>query len=124
MVELKKTCGLVVFLVGSGSFRLVQGLLAGCQGCVWRTINAIPREAVHLYNLVSSGRLVEANEVWKQVLPFQLFVWSTPVYNPAVKAAANLQGFSVGEGRKPQLVLTDSEMERLNSALASLNVSS
>ena len=119
--ELVETGGIIF---NGGDPIAFQGLLAGCQGCVWGTINAMPREAVQLYDLVSSGRLVEANEIWKRVLPFQLFVWSTPVYNPAVKAAANFQGFSVGEGRKPQLVLADSELERLKSALASLNVSS
>ena len=119
--ELVETGGIIF---NGGDPIAFQGLLAGCQGCVWGTINAMPREAVQLYDLISSGRLVEANEIWKRVLPFQLFVWSTPVYNPAVKAAANFQGFSVGEGRKPQLVLADSELERLKSALASLNVSS
>ena len=101
-----------------------QGLVAGCQGCVWGAVNAMPSEAVQLYDLVSSGRLVEANEVWKRVLPAQLFFWTTPVYNPAVKAAANLQGFSVGVGRAPQQQLTNSEMEKLKAALAVLNAAS
>ena len=101
-----------------------QGLLAGCQGCVWGAVNAMPKEAVQLYELVSSGQLVEANEVWRRLLPAQLFFWATPVYNPAVKAAANLQGFSVGIERKPQQPLASSELEKLKSALAVLNAAS
>jgi len=98
-----------------------QGLLAGCQGCVWGAVNAMPREAVKLYELVSSNQLLEANQIWKRLLPAQLFFWTTPVYNPAVKAAANLQGFSVGVERKPQQPLADSELEKLKVALATLN---
>ena len=101
-----------------------QGLLAGCQGCVWGAVNAMPKEAVQLYELVSSGQLVEANEIWRRLLPAQLFFWTTPVYNPAVKAAANLQGFSVGIERKPQQPLASSELEKLKSALAALNAAS
>jgi 4-hydroxy-tetrahydrodipicolinate synthase len=101
-----------------------QGLLAGCQGCVWGAVNAMPKEAVQLYELVSSGQLVEANEVWRRLLPAQLFFWTTPVYNPAVKAAANLQGFSVGIERKPQQPLSNSELEKLKSALAVLSAAS
>ena len=116
--ELVETGGIVF---NGGDPVAFQGLLAGCQGCVWGAVNAVPKEAVQLYNLVMSGKLVEANQLWRRLLPAQLFFWTAPAYNPAIKAAANLQGFSVGVERKPQQPLTDSELGQLETALASLS---
>lgn len=101
-----------------------QGLIAGCQGCVWGAVNSMPKEAVQLYNLASSNQLVEANDAWQRMLPAQLFFWTAPVYNPAIKAAANLQGFSVGTCRRPQQPLSNSDIETLKMALATLSIES
>ena len=42
------------------------GLLAGCAGCVWGAANAMPREAVQLYDLVAAGEILEARELWRR----------------------------------------------------------
>ena len=73
-------------------------LLAGCPGCVWGAPNAMPREAVALYNYVTSGKLEEARELWVRMFPANLFFW-THVYNASVKAATNLSGRKVGPCR-------------------------
>ena len=96
-----------------------QSLLAGCPGCVWGAVNAIPREAVELFNLVTTGKLAEANALWQRILPSQLFLWSHP-YNPAVKAASQMMGHDIGQCRLPQQPLTDSEASALVSSLAPL----
>ena len=96
-------------------------LVAGCPGCVWGATNAMPKESVELYDLVVSGKLVEATELWKRMFPANLFFW-THVYNAAVKAATNLTGRKVGPCRKPVLPLTDSEMAELKEALKPLGI--
>jgi len=96
-------------------------LVAGCPGCVWGATNAMPKESVELYDLVVSGKLVEATALWKRMFPANLF-FLTHVYNAAVKAATNLSGRKVGPCRKPVLPLTDSEMAELKEALKPLGI--
>jgi len=96
-------------------------LLAGCTGCVWGATNAMPKESVKLYELVVSGKLAEARDLWKRVYPLNQFFW-THVYNAAVKAATNLTGRKVGPCRKPVQPLTDSEMAELKKAMTPLGI--
>ncbi len=96
-------------------------LLAGCPGCVWGAVNAMPREAVQLYQLVAAGDLSGARELWQRLLPAQLFFWSH-FYNAAVKAATNLSGRPVGPCRKPVQPLTPEEQRGLLRALAPLGI--
>ena len=91
-------------------------LAAGCVGCVWGAVNFIPREAVALFKLVQDGELSQANQLWQQLLPSQLFVWSH-VYNASIKAAATHRGYKVGECRAPVLPLTGQDLSTLISAL-------
>src|SRR5262249_57981074 len=67
-----------------------QGLLAGCTGCIWGAVNAMPREAVELYRLVSAGKLTQAARLWQRMLPAQLLFFA-PAHNPPAKAAAHLR---------------------------------
>jgi 4-hydroxy-tetrahydrodipicolinate synthase len=96
-------------------------LLAGCPGCVWGATNAMPKESVQLYELVQAGKLAEARDLWKRMFPANLF-FCTHVYNVAVKAATNLTGRKVGPCRKPQMPLTEAEMEELKMALKPLGL--
>lgn len=96
-------------------------LVAGCPGCVWGGPNAMPKEAVDLFEFVIAGKLAEARDLWKNMFPANLFFW-THVYNAAVKAATNLSGRKVGPCRKPVQSLTDSEMAELREALKPLGV--
>ena len=114
--ELLRTGGSVF---NGGAPITFQSLLAGCPGCVWGAVNAIPHEAVDLFNLVTTGKLAEANALWQRILPSQLFLWSHP-YNPAVKAASQMMGHDIGQCRLPQQPLTDSEASALVSSLAPL----
>jgi len=96
-------------------------LLAGCPGCVWGAPNAMPKESVDLYNLVTSGKLGEARDLWSRMFPANHFFW-THVYNASVKAATNLSGRKVGPCRKPVQPLTDFEMSELREALKHLGI--
>jgi 4-hydroxy-tetrahydrodipicolinate synthase len=96
-------------------------LMAGCPGCVWGGPNAMPEEAVALYEHIVSGRFAEARELWGKMLPANLFFWNH-VYNAAVKAATNLSGRKVGPCRKPVQPLTDTELKELKEALKPLDI--
>ena len=96
-------------------------LLAGCPGCVWGAPNAMPKEAVALYNYVTSGKIEEARELWVRMFPANLFFW-THVYNASVKAATNLSGRKVGPCRKPVQPLTEKEMIEMKKVLQPLGI--
>jgi 4-hydroxy-tetrahydrodipicolinate synthase len=100
-----------------------QGMLAGAVGAIWGAVNAMPKEAVRLFNLVEERHLTEAADLWQKMLPAQLFFWTHP-YNPSIKAATNLMGRKIGDCRKPQLTLREAEMAELREALAPLQMPS
>jgi 4-hydroxy-tetrahydrodipicolinate synthase len=97
-----------------------DGLMSGAVGCVWGACNAMPKEAVELYNLVAGGDLSAAHRLWQRLLPLNLFFW-THVYNASVKAATNLRINPVGPCRKPVMPLTGAEEKELKKALAALD---
>jgi 4-hydroxy-tetrahydrodipicolinate synthase len=82
----------------------------------------MPKEAVDLYECIVSGKLAEARDLWKKMLPSNLFFWNH-VYNAAVKAATNLSGRKVGPCRKPVQPLTEVELKELKKALEPLGIS-
>ena len=114
--ELLKTGGKIF---NGGDPITYQALVAGCVGCVWGSVNFLPKEAVTLYRMVQSGDLTGGAELWQKVIDSQLFVWSH-VYNSAVKAAANRRGFDVGNCRPPVLPLSPDETGELFTALEKL----
>ena len=96
-------------------------LLAGCQGCVWGAVNAMPKESVELWDLVQAGEWQAARELWARMLPAQLYFW-THVYNAGVKTATNLSGRNVGPCREPVQPLTRNELRDLKRALKPLGI--
>ncbi len=98
-----------------------HALVAGCGGCVWGAVNAMPVESVELWNLVQAGEWRPAHELWKQMLPAQIWFW-THVYNAGVKAATNLSGRPVGPCREPVQPLDARRMRELRRALRPLGI--
>ena len=96
-----------------------QALVAGCVGCIWGGVNAMPREAATLYKYASTGKLAEGLDLWRKMLPSQLFFW-THDYNPSIKAATNLAGRKVGICRKPLQPLSDADTAQLRKAMSPL----
>lgn len=97
----------------------LYGLLAGCSGCFWGGSNAMPHEAVQLYNLCSQQQYAEAIELWHRMRPANVYIW-THAFNPSVKAAANMMGHAVGECRLPVMPLDDKSRDELAATLAPL----
>jgi 4-hydroxy-tetrahydrodipicolinate synthase len=98
-----------------------EALIAGCPGCVWGAVNAMPREAVRLFDLIAADKLHEARDLWRRLLPAQLFFWSH-FYNAAVKQATNLSGRPVGPCRDPIRPLTEAAHSGLSEALSPLGI--
>ena len=106
-------------VLNGGDTLAFPALVAGCPGLIWGGVNATPKEAVRLYELVTKGDLNAAAALWKQLLPAQIFYW-THDYNSSVKAATNLLGGNVGICRKPALPLSQSDLAELKVALSGL----
>ncbi len=119
--ELLMVCGDRVRVFNGGDPIAFYSMLAGCPGCVWGSANAMPESAVKLYDLVSAGKIFEAQSLWEKMFPSQLYFW-THDYNPAVKAATNLSGRNVGLCRKPQMELTEAELAELKAVMEPLAV--
>ena len=97
----------------------LYGLMAGCAGCFWGGANAMPAEAVSLYDHCAAGRYAEAQALWQRLKAASLFFWTHP-FNPSVKAATEMSGRPVGQCRKPVLPITESELQELRAAMAAL----
>jgi len=95
------------------------GLLAGCSGLFWGGSNAMPNEAVALYRYCSDGLFDQALQLWRRMRLANMFFWTHP-FNPAVKAACNMMGHSVGECRLPVQPLGDEALSELSRTLAPL----
>jgi 4-hydroxy-tetrahydrodipicolinate synthase len=106
-------------VLNGGDTLAFPALVAGCPGLIWGGVNATPKEAVRLYDLVTKGDLTGAAALWKSLLPAQIFYW-THDYNSSVKAATNLLGGDVGICRKPALPLPEADLAELKNALLPL----
>jgi 4-hydroxy-tetrahydrodipicolinate synthase len=97
----------------------LYGLMAGCAGCFWGGANAMPAEAVRLYELFAAARLTEALALWRRMQPLNTLLWTLP-FNPVAKAATNLSGRSVGECRRPVPPLTAAQEALVRAAMGPL----
>ncbi len=95
-------------------------IMAGCVGWIWGAVNVMPRETVALYDLLTSGRHVEALALWAKMAPANLRFWAG-VYNLEIKAAANLRGYALGPLREPGMPPTGDEIAALTKVLAPLD---
>ena len=98
---------------------MLHGLMADAEGCFWGTSNAIPKEAVKLYDLCQQGLWDDAMALWHRIHGVNDFVWHNP-FNPAVKALGNLLGHDLRYCRRPVQPLTEEEMKRLETVARAL----
>ena len=93
--------------------------IAGAQGCIWGAANYMPHEAVRLYELVASGDIAGAMDLWSRMIPSLLYVWSGN-YVPRIKAASRLRGFDGGSVRAPLQDLSPDEAREIAVCLEPL----
>jgi 4-hydroxy-tetrahydrodipicolinate synthase len=97
----------------------VFSFIAGAQGCIWGGANYMPRESVRLFELVTSGDITGAMELWSRMIPSLLYIWKGK-YVAKVKAASRLRGFDGGGVRAPLQNLSANEMHELMACLEPL----
>jgi len=98
----------------------VFALIAGAVGTIWGGANYMPKEAVRLYELVSTGDVSGAMALWAKMIPSLLYIWSGN-YIAKVKTAARLRGYDGGAVRAPLTPLSAEEEKTLISALEPLD---
>ena len=97
----------------------LYALMAGNVGCFSGAANAMPKEAVKLYELFQAGHLDDALALWQRMQPLNMFLWTYP-FNPAAKEASNISGRPVGECRRPVLPLSEPQKAALKEAMSLL----
>lgn len=97
----------------------VYALMAGAVGTIWGGANYMPRECVRLYELVSSGELSSAMDLWATMIPSLLYIWSGN-YIGKVKEASRLRGFDGGSLRRPLTPLSEAEKRQIALCLEPL----
>ncbi|MFD2795503.1 dihydrodipicolinate synthase family protein [Promicromonospora vindobonensis] len=79
---------------------LFESLVAGATGWFAGYPNAFPREAVEIYTLVTDGRIAEALELYKHLVP--AFRWDSKVeFVQAIKLSIDMAGQSYGGPTRP-----------------------
>jgi len=97
----------------------VLSFIAGAQGCIWGGANYMPHESVRLFELVASGDIAGAMELWSRMIPSLLYLWRGN-YVPKVKAACRLRGYDGGGVRAPLQNLSADELHELTACLEPL----
>ncbi|MET3287674.1 UNVERIFIED_CONTAM: 4-hydroxy-tetrahydrodipicolinate synthase [Brevibacillus sp. OAP136] len=83
----------------------MEGPLFGATGWIAGVPNALPKEGVELFRLSREGKLDEAMELYRRLLP--LFHYdASPQLVQSIKYMMELAGFPVGPTRPPRLPLS------------------
>ena len=107
-------------LVGGDDWAL-EGYAAGATGWVSGVANVVPRECVALQELVGSGDLAAARELYQRLLPLSRLDM-TPWLVQYFKGAMDAVGLRGGPSRAPRLPLTPEQQAVLDEAVAALGV--
>jgi 4-hydroxy-tetrahydrodipicolinate synthase len=106
------------FEVLAGSDDVVlESLLVGATGWIAGLTNVLPRESVQLYELGRAGKVAEANELYRKVLPLFRFD-ALPIFVQAIKHCLALNGRPVGPTRPPRLPLDQATQAKVEAAYA------
>ena len=97
----------------------VYALMAGAHGCIWGGANYMPHETVKLYNLVKSGDLGGALDLWQKMLPSLLHIW-THDYMQCVLTASHARGYGLGNVRRPLIPLNEAAKQEMLNTLRPL----
>lgn len=90
----------------------VEQLALGADGLVAGLVNAFPKETVVMYNLVKSGKMEEAIQIYRWFMPL-LELDVHPKLVQYIKLAAAQTGIGSEHVRAPRLPLVDEERERI-----------
>jgi 1-pyrroline-4-hydroxy-2-carboxylate deaminase len=98
VMEIRELCDIDV--IAGADDLLFEALVAGAVGWFAGYPNAFPREAVEIYDLVMAGKVAEAREVYRHLVP--VFRWdSRTEFVQAIKLSIDLAGQSYGGPTRP-----------------------
>lgn len=93
----------------------MEGPLVGATGWISGVPNALPKEGVELFQLARAGKVKEAMELYRHLLP--LFHYdASPQLVQSIKYMMELSGFSVGPTRPPRLLLPEADYVQIKQA--------
>jgi dihydrodipicolinate synthase/N-acetylneuraminate lyase len=116
IAELIGLCPDIDVLVGGDDWAL-EGFCAGAAGWISGVAVVAPRQCVRLWDLCAGADLVQARQVYAELLPLARFDM-TPKLVQYFKAALDDLGIGGGPCRPPRLPLAAAELQQLRAAVA------
>ena len=109
------------FMVYSGADEMaLSGLLAGADGTIGSTYNAIPDTFIKIYNLFMEGKLEEANVVMKEGVAVIMQMLTYGSLMSLLKAINRWEGVPAGYARKPFTNFTEEKEEEIKKDFIAL----
>ncbi|MDD4275356.1 MAG: dihydrodipicolinate synthase family protein, partial [Clostridia bacterium] len=101
--------------------QILPALMLGASGIISVASNVVPALICSICNLYDEGKIKEAQQIFKKVLPFinSLFCETNPI---PVKTAMNLIGFDAGNLRLPLVPMQENNLNKLKTELKKLNL--
>lgn len=93
----------------------VEGALIGATGWISGVPNALPKEGVELFQLAKEGKVKEALDLYKYLLPLFRFD-DSPQLVQSIKHMMKLIGRPVGPTRPPRLPLSEAQYQKVEEA--------
>lgn len=93
----------------------MEGPLVGATGWISGFSNTLPRETVKLFELASLGKIKEALEIYRPLLPLMHYD-ANPQLVQAIKYSLELAGRPVGPTRPPRLPFNEAERQKVQEA--------
>ncbi|WP_256761863.1 dihydrodipicolinate synthase family protein [Cohnella sp. WQ 127256] len=93
----------------------LEGPLFGATGWISGVPNALPKEGVELFNLARQGKVKEASELYRHLLPLFHFD-ASPQLVQSIKYMMELADFPVGPTRPPRLPLPEADYQAIKKA--------
>ena len=98
VLEIQELCDIDV--IAGADDLLFESLVVGATGWFAGYPNAFPKEAVEIYTLVTDGRIDEARELYRNLVP--VFRWDSKTeFVQAIKLSIDLAGQSYGGPTRP-----------------------
>lgn len=109
------------FMVYSGADEMaLSGLLAGADGLIGSTYNAIPDTFLEIYSLFKAGKLEEANVVMKEGVAVIMQMLTYGSLMSLLKAINRWSGVPAGYSRKPFTNFTEEKEEEIKKDFIAL----
>lgn len=93
----------------------MEGPLFGATGWISGVPNALPKEGVELFGLARQGKVKEATDLYRNLLPLFHFD-ASPQLVQSIKYMMELAGFPAGPTRPPRLPLPEADYEAIKHA--------